>query len=146
MGGLSRTKGANAERAVANLLTAHGLAGIRVIRTATDRDPDHGDVHALDGRIVIQVKAGEAAKTASLERIRVWWDELGEQMSQVPQCDQGLLVLQRRGIGMGRPALWDCWYSPSDLLWWRYGRSTPEPMPVSMAPLGKVAAELGVAP
>lgn len=146
MGSLSRTKGANAERAVANLFTAHGLPALRVIRTATDRDPDYGDVHACDGRIVAQVKSGEAAKTASLGRIRGWWDELGEQMSHVPQCDLGLLICQRRGVGLGRPQYWDCWFSPSDLLWWRYGRSTPDPMPVSMAPLGQVLAELGVAP
>lgn len=146
MGALSRTKGATAELAIANYLTARGLPASRMIRTATSRDPDPGDVHALDGRIVVQVKAGEQAKTASLDLIRLWWDELGEQMTHVPQCDLGLLVLQRRGVGQGRPHLWDCWHSPTDLLWWLYGRSALLPLPVSMAPLGLVVDELVAVP
>jgi homogentisate 1,2-dioxygenase len=122
MGGLSRRKGAEAERAAVRCAVAHGVAAQRVIRTATSREPDHGDIHLQDGRIVVQVKSGAAAKTATPTTIHRWLVEANMQAQHVTQADAAILLRQVHGTGLTTIGLWQVHISADDL-WW------PRPAP-----------------
>lgn len=121
MGAKSRRKGANAERAVVHAAEAAGISSLRVIRTATSTEPDHGDVH-IGNHIVAQVKAGNAAKTAGVATLADWWAETQAQAWRVAE-HRGyehipLLVRQVHGSTATRAEDWSatCWLSDYLLL------------------------------
>lgn len=115
MGALSRRKGADGERAVVNFAADLGIPSKRVIRTATSRDPDEGDVHLWDGEVVAQVKCGAAAQSAGRTTIYRWMAEAYDQAARVPQANMSLLVVQDRGIGLARVGLWSAYLSLGDI-------------------------------
>lgn len=121
MGGLSRRKGADGERAVVRLATSLGIPARRVIRTADATHPDEGDVHLWDGRVVVQVKAGKAAQNASTTQIGAWWAQTQAQSHRVPGADMALLVTQRRGHGLANPQMWCAHVALDDLAVWMGG-------------------------
>ena len=67
---------------------------------------DQGDAILCPG-IIAEVKAGKAAKTASLAQIDLWWLET-EIERQNAGATIGLLVVQRAGYSPERAAYWRC--------------------------------------
>ena len=67
---------------------------------------DNGDAILCPG-IIAEVKAGKAAKTASLAQIDLWWLET-EIERQNAGATIGLLVVQRAGYSPERAAYWRC--------------------------------------
>ena len=118
MAGKSRRKGADAERALVNYLRSQGLDAHRVIRTATSRDPDPGDVHmrSASGLTVWQVKAGEVAKGASETLLGRWWAATNDQ-ARVAGADACVLLTQRRGSGVARIQEWQAVVCLTDIAW-----------------------------
>jgi hypothetical protein len=65
---------------------------------------DEGDVLLCPG-VIVEVKAGKAAKTASLAQIDLWWLET-ERERLAHGATVGLLVVQRAGYSPDRAAYW----------------------------------------
>jgi hypothetical protein len=100
----SKDKGTRAETAVVRLCqTLYPHAERRALRGAKDV----GDILLTPG-IIIEVKAGKRAQTASLRQIRDWIAETSREVTNA-NADIGLLVTQRQGLGLARVAEWECW-------------------------------------
>lgn len=95
----SKAKGTAAESAVVKAAQA---AGFTAQRCALAGGRDVGDVHVQHGQIVIEVKAGKAAESASIALCQAWWAETAAEADRVPQCDLAVLVVKRRGVGNPR--------------------------------------------
>lgn len=107
MAAKSRRKGAQGERLLVNYLCDRGIPSHRVIRTATSREADTGDVHSRIGGalLVWQVKVGKAAQDASETTLGTWWADTMDQ-AVAAGADLCALAVQRRGVGMSRVAEW----------------------------------------
>lgn len=84
-----------------------------------DRQPlrgnqDTGDVDLCPG-IIVSVKAGAAAKNASLAQIQSWWVELLG-MRDRSNAQIGLLVVARRGYAPARAEHWRCFIDAGGLV------------------------------
>lgn len=97
-----RQIGTRAESAVVRYLTANGFphAERRSLRGALDA----GDVTGCPG-ICIEIKGGDAARTASDLQIERWMDELATETVNAT-ADVGVLVVQRAGVGPGNAGRW----------------------------------------
>lgn len=87
---------------------------------------DIGDVHLGDGiHIVVEVKAGRAAESASDGQIRAWLHELLDEMDNAGELHQekqvGVLVVKRKGMGEAQVGGW--WaltpYAHHEVVRWR---------------------------
>ena len=118
MAAKSRRKGAAAEQALVRFLCSQGIGSHRVIRTATSRAADEGDVHSRvdHGLIVWQVKAGEAAMGASEALLDEWWSDT-KQQRLAARGRVAVLLTQRRGYGPFRIDKWQATVNFSDLAW-----------------------------
>lgn len=74
-------------------------AGLPAHRNALAGHLDEGDIHALDGRLVIEVKAGEQTRKPSWRQLSEWMAETEREASRVVRCDLGILVVRRWGSG-----------------------------------------------
>ena len=97
-----RDIGTAAETAVVRYLTAHGFphAERRSLRGALDA----GDVTGCPG-LCVEVKGGDAARTASDGLIAAWMQELAVEISHA-DATTGLLVVQRAGVGPANAGRW----------------------------------------
>ena len=100
----SKDKGTRAETAVTRYCRSFFPAAER---RALHGRQDVGDILLAPG-IIIEVKAGKAAQTASLRKIRDWMAETQREVANAG-ADIGLLVTQRQGLGLGRVEDWECW-------------------------------------
>ena len=100
----SKDKGTRAETAVARYCRSFFPAAER---RALHGSHDVGDILLAPG-VIIEVKAGKAAQTASLRKIRDWIAETQREVANAG-ADIGLLVTQRQGLGLGRVEDWECW-------------------------------------
>ena len=100
----SKDKGTRAETAVVRYCRGFFPAAER---RALHGQQDVGDILLAPG-IIIEVKAGKAAQTASLRKIRDWIAETQREVANAG-ADIGLLVTQRQGLGLGRVEDWECW-------------------------------------
>jgi hypothetical protein len=66
-----------------------------------------------DPKIILEVKAGKAAQTASLGQISKWLDETRKERDNA-NARHGLLIVQRQGFGNARVAEWECWTLSDD--------------------------------
>jgi hypothetical protein len=101
----SKAKGTAAESAVVRVARANGFPLAE--RRALAGSADVGDILLCPG-VIIEVKAGKAAKTASLAQIGKWLAET-ETERRNADAEVGLLVTQRQGIGVDRAGLWEAW-------------------------------------
>ena len=118
----SKAKGTAAESAVRDEALGRGLAAVRVAQAGT---ADHGDVWIAHGRVVVEVKAGDAAHTASLNQIRAWYAEANTEAARVPQADMAVLVVKRKGTQQARD--WRAFTSLADYAH-VMGRGEPYPL------------------
>jgi hypothetical protein len=108
--------GTAAETAVLRYLQANGWPSAR--RYALHGALDVGDIDILNPDVVIEVKGGKAAENASDGQIEKWLAETQREVGAAG-AKIGVLVMKRRGIGMGNAGLWRAvitlrtWY----LLW-----------------------------
>jgi hypothetical protein len=100
----SKDKGTRAETAVTRY--ARGFFP-NAQRLPLHGSRDIGDVQLCPG-VIIEVKAGKAAQTASLKRIRDWIAEMQTEVENA-HAELGLLVTQRQGLGLSRVEDWECW-------------------------------------
>lgn len=96
--------GTSGETAVVKALHRHGFPHAE--RRALRGRLDAGDILACPG-LIIEVKAGAAAKDASDNQVATWLDDTTRERDNAG-ADIGLLVLARRGIG---PANADRWWT-----------------------------------
>lgn len=98
-----------------NIGTAGETGTVRAARRLgfpmADRQPlrgnqDTGDVDLCPG-VIVSVKAGAAAKNASLAQIQTWWAETVV-MRERANAEIGLLVIARRGYAPARAEHWRC--------------------------------------
>lgn len=87
-----------------NVLRAHGYPGAE--RRALAGANDLGDILVCPG-IIVEVKWGKHAKTASLVDIGRWIKETNRERENA-RAFLGLLVIQRNGIGTSRASLSRC--------------------------------------
>jgi hypothetical protein len=72
-----------------------------------------GDEWLHHGLVVIESRAGDAARVPSWAQFYGWWAEIQREAARVDDCDLGILVL--RLWGSERAEDWAAWLSPSDL-------------------------------
>jgi hypothetical protein len=70
---------------------------------------DRGDVQLTVG-VIVEVKAGKQAQSASAAQITAWLEET-ETERENANAAIGLLVTQARGIGNARVGAWDAWFA-----------------------------------
>lgn len=83
-----------------------------------DRQPlrganDQGDATLLPG-VIVSVKAGKAAKTASIAQVEQWWDE-ARGMAVRAEAEVVLLVVARNGYAPARAEFWRCFFEMDGL-------------------------------
>ena len=101
----NKDKGTRAETAVVRYAHQQGFP-------YADRQPlrgshDAGDITLCPG-VIVEVKAGKAAQTASLRQIGKWVAEMQREVANA-NAGFGLLVTQRQGLGLQRVEDWECW-------------------------------------
>lgn len=112
MANQSKNKGTAAETAVVRYAWAQGFSMAERIALAGAND--QGDVVLMrDPKIIIEVKAGRSAQTASLGQITKWLDDTRRERDNA-QAKHGFLVVQRQGFGNSRVAQWECWTLSDD--------------------------------
>jgi hypothetical protein len=84
-----------------------------------DRQPlrgnqDEGDATLVPG-VIVSVKAGKAAKTASIALVEQWWDETVG-MRERAKADVALLVVARNGYAPARAEYWRCFIEMDGLV------------------------------
>lgn len=131
----SRDTGTRAETAVARYAAGLGIPAHRTALTGGDV----GDVHLWHGRVVVQVKAGRAAETASWGRLAGWWADTEAQAARVVACDMAVLVVKRAGCG--QPGDWWAWHRVDELLGLTHGVQVDERQVVGQ-PLRRLLARL----
>lgn len=94
--------GTAAETAVARYLQAHGFPHAE--RRALRGIADAGDITGCPG-ICVEIKGGEAAKSASDLLVADWLAETEIERINA-RADIGVLVLQRRGVGPANAGRW----------------------------------------
>ena len=99
----SKKKGTEAESAVVRFCREVGWPDAE--RLALAGSQDKGDVR-LSRHVILEVKAGRQAQTASLTQIDAWLAET-ERERVAAGAQVGVLVVQRRGLGLLRVGLWD---------------------------------------
>jgi hypothetical protein len=107
---LSKSKaiGTRAETAVRNYLLSAGYSELEAHRNVLKGSDDEGDVWLRDpkhGLIVFEVKGGKAAKEASYEQMKKWYNEAEVEMENAGAAF-GFLVTQRAGVGYPRAGEW----------------------------------------
>lgn len=108
----SKNKGTAAETAVVRHAWAAGFTDAERIALAGAHD--QGDVILMrDPRIILEVKAGKAAQTASLGQISKWLDECRRERDHA-KAVHGFLIVQRQGFGNSRVGSWECWTLSDD--------------------------------
>jgi hypothetical protein len=108
----SKNKGTAAETAVVRHAWAQGFTNAE--RIALSGANDQGDVVLMrDPKIIIEVKAGKAAQTASLGQISKWLDEAQRERDNA-KAVHGFLFVQRQGFGNSRVGSWECWTLSDD--------------------------------
>ena len=108
----SKNKGTAAETAVVRYAWSVGFTDAERIALAGAND--QGDVVLMrDPKIIIEVKAGKAAQTASLGQISKWLDETRTERDNA-KARHGLLIVQRQGFGNARVGDWECWTLSDD--------------------------------
>lgn len=95
--------GTAAETAVTRYLVRNGFP--KAERRALMGEYDQGDINTGDRRIVIEVKGGNAAKTASDNQIAAWLVETDTERVNA-RAQVGVLVLQRAGVGAPNAGRW----------------------------------------
>lgn len=109
--------GTAAESAVVKYLHSIGYTPVTAMRKTLSGSADVGDVwcHHAYGTLIIEVKGGEAAKSASHNQIEAWLAEatLEAQNANLDTVVLPVLVTQTRGIGPARAGDWRAWV-PSD--------------------------------
>lgn len=98
----SKNLGTAAETAVVRYLRANGFP--QAERRALAGSYDLGDVTGIPG-VVIEVKGGQAAKTASDGQVTLWLAETERERVNA-RADVGILVMSRSGIGPSRAGSW----------------------------------------
>lgn len=120
---VSKAKGTRAE----SLVVAAALeAGLPARRVALAGNQDQGDVHVgHPTRVVIEVKAGNAAATASHNQVVAWFAEAETEAGRVASADMAVLVVKRKGKGKARD--WRAFTTLADYAH-VMGRGEPYPM------------------
>ena len=112
----NKAKGTAAETAVVNYARLNGFPLAERIALGGSHwtyAPDRGDVQLTVG-LMAQVKAGKAAKLASLQQIRKWM-EATERQRVAGQHSVAVLIVQHQGFGLKRVHEWDCWLRLPDI-------------------------------
>lgn len=106
----SKAKGTDAEMGVVDYLESLDK---RAYRPALQGTNDLGDVHyrtAAGRLVVVQVKGGRAAETASPEQVAAWLAETDAQAQRAARNEEVVpirfLVTKRAGVGRPRAGLW----------------------------------------
>ena len=108
----SKNKGTAAETAVVRYAWAQGFTDAE--RIALSGSNDQGDVVLMrEPKIIIEVKAGKTAQTASLGQISKWLDEAQRERDNAGAV-HGFLFVQRQGFGNSRVGSWECWTLSDD--------------------------------
>jgi len=94
--------GTRAETAVVRAARVHGFPGAD--RLTLTGAKDRGDVSLCPG-VIVEVKGGERARTASDRQIEAWLVETERERVNAG-ADVAFLVTQRAGFGPERAALW----------------------------------------
>lgn len=100
--------GTRAETALRNYLLSAGYSELEAHRNVLAGKDDEGDVWLRDkdrGLIVFEVKGGKAAKEASHEQMKKWYDEAERERDNAGAAF-GFLVTQRAGVGYPRAGEW----------------------------------------
>lgn len=110
--------GTAAESKVVKFLHSIGYDPTTATRKTLSGSADVGDVwcHHASGTIVIEVKGGDAANSASHNQIRLWLAEAVREAknSRIDAAVTPVLVTQTRGVGSAGG--WKAWMWASDLL------------------------------
>ena len=108
----SKNKGTAAETAVVKYAWSQGF--VNAERIALAGANDQGDVVLMrNPKIILEVKAGKSAQTASLGQISKWLDDTRRERDNA-NAKHGFLIVQRQGFGNGRVANWECWTLSDD--------------------------------
>jgi len=108
----NKSKGTAAETAVVKFAWQQGFGECE--RIALAGALDQGDVVLLrQPKIILEVKSGKSAQTASLGQVSAWLDETQRERDNA-HARHGLLVVQRQGFGVGRVGDWECWTLSDD--------------------------------
>ena len=108
----SKNKGTAAETAVVRYAWAQGFTMAERIALAGSND--QGDVVLMrDPKIILEVKAGKSAQTASLGQISKWLEDTRRERDNA-KAAHGFLIVQRQGFGNSRVAQWECWTLSDD--------------------------------
>jgi len=105
----SKQIGTAAETAVVRYLESNGWSARRVVLHGAK---DQGDIHVDTAglcTVAVEVKAGRAAETASLEQVKLWWGETEREAVNAGPTARPLLVTKRAGRGVTRVGDWWAW-------------------------------------
>lgn len=94
--------GTKAETAVVRYLRSAGFP--QAERRALRGTQDAGDITGIPG-VCIEVKGGDRAKSASDGQIAAWLAETATEAINA-DADLGVLVVSRRGVGLGNAHRW----------------------------------------
>ena len=113
--------GTAGETGVRRVLLAAGFSEHEAHRNVLKGAADEGDVWLRhpDGLIVIEVKSGKTAKSASYEQVEKWLSEAFSEAINA-RARMGVLVVQRAGFSPARAADWWCYLTDYDLNALRY--------------------------
>lgn len=95
--------GTAAETAVVKYLATHGFPDAE--RRTLKGVQDMGDITGLHRHLVVEVKGGEAAKSASDNQVIEWLRETERETIRAGAI-YGILILQRRGVGAPNAGRW----------------------------------------
>lgn len=122
--------GTKAETATKRVFVRAGLRGKRI---RPEGAKDVGDIDIGLDEIVVEVKGGKAAETASDELVRAWMVETDVEVENAGAV-AGVLVMKRKGIGYPNADRWWAVCHLSTLLWlesgWPSSVSTASPDPL----------------
>jgi hypothetical protein len=104
-----RNVGTKAETAVTRYLLENGVPAHR---TAQHGSADVGDIHALNGLVVLEVKSHKGHPSPG--QVDRWMTETDAEAARVPSCDVAALVVKRPGSA--KPADWTAHMRVIDLL------------------------------
>jgi len=108
----NKNKGTAAETAVVKYAWTQGFHEAERIALAGAND--QGDVVLQrNPKIIIEVKAGKSAQTASLGQISKWLDDTQRERNAAAAA-HGFLIVQRQGFGNARVGDWECWTLSDD--------------------------------
>lgn len=113
----SKAIGTRAETALRNYLLSEGYSELEAHRNVLTGKDDEGDVWLREprhGLIVFEVKGGKAAKEASHEQMKKWYEEARKEKENAG-ANFGFLVTQRAGVGYPRAGEWWAYVSLGDL-------------------------------